>query len=341
MKTLRSSIPPTLFSLVAVFWLAGCYTQLATTRDERTRYTDSYREEVSNQEADSAYEEEDRYGGYADPYDDYWRTRSRFMFRYYYPSFYSSWAYDPWYSDCYYAYDPWICGTPFVSYPYWYSYRMRPWYYSSFYSSPYSYYYYRYPYYGGHDFAVVSSAVSRTRDSGYRRSGESDGYDRSGTGRSGSSSGSSFGMPASRSGSASAGAVSRGESSTGRTRSSEPAVESRGNRGGESTGRARSSSTGNGSYTPPSRSSGGSRQVSPAPAPSSRGNSSGGQRSSGSSRGRNEYSVVPSNTPPAQPAPSPSYSPSPAQSYAPPPAASAAPASSGGSRSSGATRGRD
>ncbi len=325
MKRLTNVLPISIVSSLLLVLLAGCYTQLATTRDEeRPRRYYTYGDDRVEQE-DTIATEERGYRDDYDPYYDSWRTRSHFMFRFYYPAVYSYWAYDPWFTDCFYFYDPWICGTPFIGYPYWYSYRYRPFY--SGYYSPYRFY--RNPYYWGEVVYVPGSGVaSRTRNSGVRRTGEDGGAVRDGSGRYTSGSSGSFGMPASRTSGGSRGEVS-GRSAT-RTRSGEQSGYDRGSRGGEVSGRTRGTSSHRGSYTPPASRSGESGRSS-SPAPSRRGSGGGESRGSGSTRSRDNSMPASSYTPPAQPSPS----------SAPAVSAPSSGSGSGGSRSSGATRSRD
>lgn len=336
----RIFFPLFLFPGVTLLF-SGCYTQLATVRDDvEERY--SYRSD------DRTVEEDDTSRAQRDCAncdDDWYRSRYRFGFRYYYPSyssFYFSTFYDPWYYDpwlCYY--DPWICGTPFVGRPYWYNWYWAGYYggyYPGYYGGYYPYGYYRYPYYPG--VIVVSGGTTRTRDSGYRRTGgvtrSGDGYGRIGT------SGSSYTTsPASRT-------SSSGSRNGGATRSVGSGIESsrgsgRVRDGGEAVGTSRGTSTGGRSYSPPSRSGGGSSSSAPSSRGSSGGSSGGSSRGSGSTRGR--YDSVPFSdySRPSTPAPSsspPTYSP-PAMSF--PSTAPSTPASSGGesNRGSGATRSRD
>jgi len=339
MKSLYSIFFP-LLTLSLTLLSTGCYTQLATVREDvEDRY--SYRSD------DRTVEDDDTARAHSDCAtcdDDFYRMRYRIGFRYYYPSFSSFYfsAYDPWYYDpwlC--SYDPWICGTPFVGRPYWYNWYWAgyyggyyPGYYGGF--SPYGYY--RSPYYYYPGVVVVSGGTTRTRDSGYRRTGGAtradDGYGRIGT------SGSSFAPPAASR------TASGGSRDGGATRSVGSGVESsrgsgRVRDGGEAVGTSRGTSTGGRSYSPPSRSGGGSSGA----APSSRGSSGGGSsRGSGSTRGRYDAMPFSSSAPASTPAPSasaPAYHP-PAMSV--PSGAVSAPAPSGGgesNRGSGATRSRD
>ena len=147
---------------LAVFLHSGCYTQLATVRsevvyEEETRFypneqLEEDEEYVTEEDSvDEVYDSRDYYE-YADQDQS---PRYHLYFRYYHPSSYYWSAYhdpyfDPYY-DCYSYYDPWICGTPFVFYP-WPGYY--PWYYrhSFYFGYRYAYYdpgyYYGYPGYG-------------------------------------------------------------------------------------------------------------------------------------------------------------------------------------------------
>lgn len=338
MKTMRKSFFPLILIPSLTLLFSGCYTQLATVRDDvEDRY--SYRTDDRTVEDDDTARAQ---GDCTTCDDDWYRSRYRFGFRYYYPS-YSSFSfstYDPWYYDpwlC--SYDPWVCGTPFVGRPYWYNWYWAGYYggyYPGYYGGYYPYGYYRYPYYPG--VVVVSGGTTRTRDSGYRRTGGAtragDGYGRIGT------SGSSYtAPPASRT-------SGGGSREGGATRSAGSGVESsrgsgRVRDGGGTVGTSRGTSTGGRSYSPPSPSGGGSSGS----APSSRGSSGGGNsRGSGSTRGR--YESMPSSDYSRPSTPTPSYSPPaynpPAMSF--PSAAPSAPVSSGGgesNRGSGATRSRD
>lgn len=132
--------------------VSGCYTQLGMTRGERhddREYTAIQQDEdtsyVANEDQDE-YRNQSEY--YNSDYDEYGQSyRPRVGFSYYYPSSYwpstaFSVAYaNPWAYDCYSAYDPWICGTPYVTYPY-YGYGYFP---SAYYYPPY-YYHYNYSY---------------------------------------------------------------------------------------------------------------------------------------------------------------------------------------------------
>jgi hypothetical protein len=115
--------------------IAGCYTQLGSVRGEGEE-TEGYQQPPEQgyyeTPADSNMGIINNYyfGGYLpSPY-------YRFSFSYYYPSYYWGWYNDPFFSDCYdpFFYNPWICGTPFVTYGY------PGWYYHN--------YGFGYPYYG-------------------------------------------------------------------------------------------------------------------------------------------------------------------------------------------------
>lgn len=338
MKIMRTVYLPLILLPSAALVLSGCYTQLATVRDD-------VEERYSSRTDDRTVEGDDTTGAQSDCTDckdDWFRSRYRLGFRYYYPSyssFYFSTFYDPWYYDPWYCYfDPWICGTPFVGRPYWYNWYWAGYYggyYPGYYGGYYPYGSYRYPYYYP-GVIVVSGGTTRTRDSGYRRSGgvtrSGDGYGRLGT------SGPSYtAPPASRT-------SSGGSRDGGATRSVGSGVESSRGSGrvrdsGDAVGTSRGTSPGGRSYSPPSR-SGGSSSGS---APSSRGSSGGSARGSGSTRG--QYDAMPFSNHSQPSTPTPSYSPSPSNTPAMSfPSAAAASVTSGSgesNRSSGATRSRD
>lgn len=308
MKALRQILSFSVFVVGIALVLPGCYTQLATSEsDNRSEYGQQRSgQEYTYDENDSLSREQ--------PYDEQWYPyyRYRFGFRYYDPYYY---GYDPWFYDYY----PWY-GSSFYFYPYSY-YRGFATYYPYYgYFDPYrSYYGYPYVVYG------ASSSQTRTRDSGYRRSGYSRGrYDyRTSTG------GAGFNIaPAART------STSR---DAGNTRSGSYAPTNRNS--DASSGR----SMWRGRPTNDTRSGGDSRGRGTV-APSGRTESGGSRQSSGSTpthRGRDYNNNSGSSTPRHD-----SYTPSrgSAPSYTPAPSThSSAPASSGGSssggnRSSGASR---
>ncbi len=113
------------FGGVILLNLAGCYTQMGTTQDDRDReseYSQSRRYDDTSSVQGEEPERSDYYSN--NDYYDGGGYRPRIGFSYYYPSYYwpstaFSVAYgNPWAYDCYWGYDPWICGTPYVVYPY-------------------------------------------------------------------------------------------------------------------------------------------------------------------------------------------------------------------------------
>jgi hypothetical protein len=330
-RRLLASIIP-LFAL-SIF-LSGCYTELATTRDDdQGTYTSKPERARVSEPQDTTATNQDSY------YDDYdqWHGHNRVGFGYYYPS---NWYWDFAFGDPYYYGSPYYGGM--YGYPSYYGYwnRWNP-YYSGY---GYGYGYTPYGYYSGYPYVVYAGGGggrnSQTRDSGYRRTG---GTSRTGgyVGAYGGSTGSSLNLPPSsrRSGGQGSGSVApanrRSESPSGRASRSYSSPS--GSSGRSSAAPSRSAAPSVRSYP----SSGGSRSP------------EGGTRTSGSSRSRG-YSEAPasgyyrteasSQRGSSAPSSSPRYSPAP--SYSPP--ASSAPASSspapssgggdGGSRSSGATR---
>ena len=325
-KSLAATVP--LFALSLL--ISGCYTQLATTRDEdEGSYTSRpERTRLSEPVDTSSANQEPVYDNY-----DQWQGHYRAGFGYYYPS---SWYWDFAFSD------PYNYGWPYYGGMYGYPYSNGYWgnwrYGYGF--NPYGYYYgYPYVVYSGNfGYSLPGGRTSQTRDAGYRRTGGSSrvgGY----VGSVGGSTGRSLSVsPASRrsgsqGGSTAAPATRRSESPSGRASRS---YSSPSNSGG------RSSAAPSRSAAPSARS-----------APSSGGSRSpeGGTRSSGSSRSRG-YSDAPasgyyrteagsqrgSTSSAPRYSPSPSYSPAPSSA---PASSSPAPSSGsgdGGSRSSGATR---
>ncbi|MBI1805226.1 MAG: hypothetical protein HY033_08270 [Ignavibacteriae bacterium] len=167
-----------ILSVVALFLLgfSGCYTQLGTTREEgQDQYGSAQPDNDSSSygEGYNSGEYRDRgSSGYFDDEWDGWHRRARLGFSYYTPSYYwPSYAFnaaysDPWLYDCYWSYDPWICGTSYYgsSYYGYPSYGYSPYYYSPFYS-------YYPPVYYRH--ANASPVHRGSRDFGSTRGGES------------------------------------------------------------------------------------------------------------------------------------------------------------------------
>jgi len=158
-------------SVLLIALLPGCYTQLATMKEEQTDDQMQYASETqdtSYQYTQAAGAEQYPESGQtvASSYYDDWRP-SHFGYSYYYPSYYwPSYAFsvayaDPWHYDAYWAYDPWWCGTPYVGYG-WGHYP------GGYYYPPYAYY----PYGGkGNN----PAANNRTRTFGAARGGGSRG----------------------------------------------------------------------------------------------------------------------------------------------------------------------
>ena len=321
-----------LFAL-AIF-ASGCYTQLATTRDEdQTSDRSSYEASRSYDDADTVAAR-----GISD-FDEDVRGQYRAGFDFYYPS-------------------AWYWGAGFYGDPIYNLYG-----YPGYYGYPYNYYGYGYPgyygygnygifnpYYGysGYPFVTYAATGSRrnqTRDAGYRRSGltRNAGYSRGVTASVSSSPGVS---PASRrAGTQGGGTVAPANRRSGSqvnrsaTRNYTP----------QSSTRVPSATTPSGSSSPSARStpSGGSRAPSSTPPRSSGTNRSRGYSDSpasgtyrndgGSSR---SGSSSPGSSRTSSPSYTPSYSPShtPAPSSAPSSPAPSSGGSSGGNRSSGSTR---
>jgi hypothetical protein len=152
MKTIRFLLTLPLFLGLSVVLFQGCYTQLATTKDEESSYQ---QEESSYQEEEQPATNQSYDNNYYNDYDD-WRSRSYIGFSYYYPSWRTSWGWD----GCIYPayWDPWYSPS---FYPY---YGYSP-YYSSWYSYP-TYGYYLTPYGYNHNTRQYA-----TRNFGYQRSG--------------------------------------------------------------------------------------------------------------------------------------------------------------------------
>jgi len=141
--------------LILALSIAGCYTQVGSVRGEG--------------EGTEEYQQPPQQGYYETPADSNYSGGQlpspyyRFSFGYYYPSYYWGWYNDPFFSACYdpFSYNPWICGTPFVTYGY------PGWYYGN-YGFGYPYYgagYYYYP--RGH--YVAGGAFGGTRNFGTTR----------------------------------------------------------------------------------------------------------------------------------------------------------------------------
>ncbi|MGC9092999.1 MAG: hypothetical protein ACP5JH_07120 [Bacteroidota bacterium] len=123
--------------IALVFALNGCYTELETVRTESegSYYSPTYGYESSYDSTQAAIINNYYF------YDGYWGyPRYRFLFRFYYPSWYywyPTWYsgyyvwYDPWVYDYWYwgYYDPWLWWTPYVyyGYPGWYGSRWYGW----------------------------------------------------------------------------------------------------------------------------------------------------------------------------------------------------------------------
>ena len=148
----------------AVVMMSGCYTQFNSSRDDEGY---SSGQDTSYADNHGGYDNQGYYGGYDD--GGYYNSRARLGFSYYYPSYYwpsyqFSMAYgDPWFYDSYSYNNPFVCGTPYVSYsPYGYGYS--PWYAGAG-------YYYGAPYYGvgykyaGNSFNRGRRLVGTTRGS--------------------------------------------------------------------------------------------------------------------------------------------------------------------------------
>ena len=119
--------------LVSGLFFAGCYTQLQSMNGDDGYGRDDEPDSSYAQAADTAG------GAPADNYfadDDYRAWRYRTAFDYYSPSPYGwgvSYAYDPWYDDCWY---PWYDAgfwypTLIYPYPYWYPYHGHHYYFGA------------------------------------------------------------------------------------------------------------------------------------------------------------------------------------------------------------------
>ena len=152
----------TMVGIMGLFLMmfSGCYTQLGTTRDEQISQGDDNSTAQSEQNRSTYSRESSPYGSQQSNYvddDNYYDSYPRYHvgFSYYYPSSYwPSYAFtvaynNPWRYDSYSSYDPWLCGTPYVTYP-WYGNSPYSYYssgYSGYYSTPlYAYYHYGYSY---------------------------------------------------------------------------------------------------------------------------------------------------------------------------------------------------
>jgi hypothetical protein len=319
-----------LVGIGSIFFLAGCYTQVATNPDRQ--------EDYSNRQ-DQAYEQSDTTAP-AQAQEEYTEEdnrpyRSHLGFQYYYPSW-SSFAYydDPWWPSVSfgYYYDGWACGTPYVYYPWYRTYY--PYYYHSGYGWAYSHFpnhgYATSTYGSGYttrNIGVRRGGTAGSRDDGGYRggggtpsgmtlptAGRTAGYGTAGTSRSTSTSG--RGLNAIFGGSdESRAATSRSSAASGR----DAATSTRG--GAVSTSPRDNPTTGR--IVAPSRSrEGGRRSYFTYP-------QAGATKSGKSSTTEGRHSYTPSR----QESSRPSYSP-PARSGS---SSSPAPSSSGGSRSGGSS----
>ena len=110
-----------------IFIFSGCYTQIATTRDD-----DNVGYSSSGQQNDSTYAGNEDNGNTYDDEED-WHHHTNVGFSYYYPSYSTYWP-SSYFSAAYS--DPWAFGLTVGCYPWCYS-------------SPFGYYGSYYPYYGG------------------------------------------------------------------------------------------------------------------------------------------------------------------------------------------------
>ena len=317
---------PNQFSLLSAITVAGflsltgCYTQLATVHEDDDRYSsEQYASDDSTRATQAPADEYDR--GFEDGYQR--SARWRVGFAYYYPTWSSYWAYDPWYYDAYPYWGGW-CGTAYLTY---YPHIAYPWYY---YSSFHSYYYPNYAYrYGYYPRYSGGGNIYATRNSGSRRAGTNDRRDGGISRGTSSGGGAGYSLPsAGISGGSRAGTITR-NGNDGGSRSSTSSV----SRGSGTTSRDGGwiyrvpSSRGGNAGAPSSggistgRSSGGRS-----------GSSSGGSRNSGGSRSRSDEGYS------GRSAPAPSYTPPPARSSSPPPSSSGGGNSGGENRSSGGRR---
>jgi hypothetical protein len=328
-------------------FISGCYTQLATTRDEdEGSYTGR------NERAQASVQADSNAGNLESYYDEYDQQHGHYRvgFGYYYPS---SWYWDLSFADPYYYGWPYyggMYGDPFMN-SYWGRYNPYSYGYGGYGYYPYGYY--PYGYYSGYPYVVYGSSASRqsqTRESGYRRTGYSGvgGY----SGVSGRTTGGTLTVPP-----ASRRSGVQGSSAVAPTTRRSESPSTRSTRANSTpSGSRRGSAPAGGTVAPSGRSvpSGGSVAPSGRSAPSSGGSRSpeGGSRNSGSSRSRGYSDAPASGYYRADPgtqrngvgssvprsASTPSYSPAPAST---PATSSSAPSSgggNGGSRNSGATR---
>jgi hypothetical protein len=336
MKRITSFFTIQIISVALALGIAGCYTQLGSVRDEGGN-TEEYQ-----QPPDQGYSEAP-YDSNATMMDNYYYYDNhlpspyyRFAFDYYYPSYYWGWYNDPFFSDWYdpFSYNPWICGTPFITYG-------SPWGYYNQYGFGYAYYtggYYSYYPWG---YSSVSEGFYGTRNFGSTR-GITKTSRRSGPTR-------EMGyvpppaIPVSTT--AAAPAVSRGAAPaattttrSGRTNRGERAAAAAGRTSGNSTAPSAGRTTGSRRAWPRS---GSRRSVFPpqyVPPPATRESGSGNNGSTPSREsGSQGRSRVGESHPPAAPQSAPSYSPPPSGGSR----GGASPSGSGGGggRSGGGSRG--
>ncbi len=128
---------------VPVLLLAGCYTDVGTTRGESyPSYSDDQGDHPQYQSQDTQEYYTDTTGNQAESapyYDDDSYRRDRMYFDYYYPSFAFGAFYSPWYGPAY---------SPFYYDPFWSGFYYYPYYYTPGFYYPYRGYYSNYPYYG-------------------------------------------------------------------------------------------------------------------------------------------------------------------------------------------------
>ena len=285
-RTLHRILLPCL-SLGSLLWLTGCYTQLATTRDEGTYDYYATDEDTTGDNYEQAYADSND-NGYYDENPEV--PGYRYGFDYYYPTVGLGFSdYDPWYwrYNGWYYYDPFICGTYYPSiyagwYPYW----------------PYPGYYFYYPYYHNHTYAGTLGrggyggvrTIGSTRGGSAVRGGGEGGY--RGSPASGtsslptgyrSSSGTRSNPPAATPG------VSTGRRSNGARGGSAVRPGSRGGTTRSGSGREATRGQAPRTYTPPRNTGGSGRSYSPPPPPppaqSTPPSSGGGRSSSGSGGG--------------------------------------------------------
>lgn len=284
-KNIYRILLPGMF-LGSLLWLTGCYTQLATTRDEGRYDYSAAEDDTTGNNYEQAYADSDFNGGY---YDDNGEVPGyRYGFDYYYPTVgFGFSTYDLWYSryNGWYYYDPFICGTYYPSiYAGWYPYWRYPGY--NFY--PYNYHH------------TYAGTLGRGGYGGVRTIGST----RGGNAVRGGNEGGYRGAPASG-----ASNLPTGYRSSSGTRSNPPAATPRVSTGRRSDGARGKSAVRSGSrsgttrsgggrqsrgqaprtYTPPRNTGGSGRSYSPPPSPppaqSTPPSSGGGRSSSGSSGG--------------------------------------------------------